>query len=186
MARKRNGPQPPENGPLELPVLDLPSAHPCYGCAACCHYVAVEIDPPTVPKDYDQVRWYLTHRDVCVYIDWEGDWYVEFKTLCEDLTEAATCASYRERPELCSDFSAEECEKTTQEPAHRVLFTSLSEFLEWFQAKRPRSFERYMNFRRTLIRKREEDSKGPAPRPRARRSRARAPGTGGVQSSTSI
>jgi hypothetical protein len=90
MARQGDGAQLSENGPLELPLIDLPSAHPCYGCAACCRYVAVEFDPPTVPRDYDQIHWYLTHRDVSVYIDWEGDWYVEFKTLCEHLTARPT------------------------------------------------------------------------------------------------
>jgi Fe-S-cluster containining protein len=199
MARQGDGAQLSENGPLELPLVDLPSAHPCYGCAACCRYVAVELDPPTVPRDYDQIHWYLTHRDVSVYIDWEGDWYVEFKTRCEHLTEAATCAAYRDRPELCSDFSVEECEKTTQEPAHREIFTSFSEFLEWFQRKRPRAFERYMSFRRGLLGKRERESKGDAAHPPGRGSTASTRGsarkrtrartgrtTTGVQSSTSI
>ena len=186
MARKRNGSQPRGNGPLELALVDLPSAHPCYGCAACCRYVAVEIDAPTVPRDYDQIHWYLTHRDVSVYIDWEGDWYVEFTTRCEHLTEAAACGIYRERPELCSDFSAETCEKTTGEPAHRVLFTSHAQFLEWFQVKRPRSFERYMNFRRALLEKRGQESKGRSRSPRGGHSGAGVRGRAGVQSSTSI
>lgn len=138
-----------------LPLLELPGTHPCNSCGACCRYVAVEIDRPTTPRDYDQIHWYLTHGKVAVYIDWEGDWYLEFETVCDHLTSAAMCDVYRERPEICSDFSWETCEKTTAEPGHRVRFTRPPEFFEWLEAKRPRSFERFVAYRRRLIEARE-------------------------------
>ena len=148
-----------------LELLVLPSSHPCSACGACCSYVATEIDKPTTSRDYDQIRWYLTHRKVSVYIDWDGDWYLDFETQCEHLTEAKTCDIYEDRPELCSDFSFEECEPTTKEPAHRVQFKSSEEFFTWLQEKRPRAWKRYLAFKRALIEKRNEKAERPADPP---------------------
>jgi hypothetical protein len=68
--------------PLELPLVQLPSAHPCSSCGECCTYIATQIDDPQSFRDYDQIHWYLTHENVQVYVDWEGDWYLEFLTRC--------------------------------------------------------------------------------------------------------
>ena len=143
----------------ELPLLALPGAHPCQDCGACCTYVAAEIDDPTTALDYDQIHWYLTHHGVAVYIDWEGDWFLEFESRCDHLTEQKTCGAYRDRPELCADFSWETCEKTTQEPGHKHRFTVPDEFFAWFERRRPRSFERYLSFRRDVLKKREKSSR---------------------------
>lgn len=140
-----------ERPPSELPLLSLPSSHPCEGCAECCRYVALEIDNPTTPKDYDHIFWYLTHRDVAVYIDWEADWYVEFQTRCEHLTDFGTCGIYRERPHICSDFSWDTCERTTREPAARYRFEKAEDFFAWLEKRRPRSHARYLAFRRELL-----------------------------------
>jgi len=111
-------------GDLELPLVALPTSHPCHECGKCCHYIAVEIDRPTAFRDYENIYWYLTHRNVCVYIDWEGDWFIEFATPCDHLTEAKTCGVYEERPKICSEFSWDECEETTQERAWKYRLTS--------------------------------------------------------------
>jgi Fe-S-cluster containining protein len=146
----------------KLPLFELPGTHPCNSCGECCRYVAVEIDRPTTPRDYDQIHWYVTHRGVAVYVDWEGDWYLEFETVCDHLTPAATCGVYRDRPELCAEFSWETCEKSTGEPGHRVRFTQPSEFFEWLETKRPRSFEKYVDYRRRLIEARDAGDSGEA------------------------
>jgi hypothetical protein len=156
-------------GPLELPLVVLPQAHPCAGCAACCRYVATQIDRPTTNGDYDQIFWYLAHRDVSVYIDWEGDFYLEFQTLCDNLTPGGTCRIYRERPELCSDFSFEECEKGTGEPAHKARFEKPEEFLAWLERRRPKAFARFVDYRAKLLRERDRRARGGA----AARRRAR-------------
>lgn len=137
-------------GVLELPVLRLPSAHPCHECGACCRYVATEIDNPTAFTDYDHIHWYLAHRAVSVYIDFEGDWFIEFETVCNHLTENSTCGIYEERPQICSDFSWEECEQTTQERAWKYRFTTPEEFWAWHRERRPKAFARYMKGREKL------------------------------------
>ncbi len=139
---------------LELPMLELPTAHPCSACGKCCHYIAIEIDNPSSFKDYDELYWYLTHRAVCVYIDWEGDWFIEFETVCEHLTETHTCGVYEERPRICSDFSWNECEVTTKENAWKTRFDTYEDLTQWMQEKRPRAWENYVKMRGKLMAKR--------------------------------
>ncbi len=144
---KSNGAIPTGGGRLELPLIQLPGSHPCHECGDCCRYIAIEIDNPTSFADHDHIYWYLSHRDVSVYVDWEGDWFIEFKTVCEHLTEQVTCGVYEDRPQLCSDFSWEECEKSSGESAWKYHFDTPEQYNEWHREKRPRSFERYLTQR---------------------------------------
>jgi Fe-S-cluster containining protein len=142
------------SGSLELPLVNLPGSHPCADCAQCCRYIATQIDDPTAFKDYENIFWYLAHRDVSVYIDHEGDWYLEFRTLCRHLTPSATCEIYAERPLICEDYSFEECEVTTREPGYRTRFESHEQLLDWLRERRPKAYQRYMRRRRELVRRR--------------------------------
>jgi Fe-S-cluster containining protein len=157
---RRNGT--PAEGSLELPLVSLPGSHPCSDCGQCCNYVATQIDDPTAFRDYENIFWYLTHRDVSVYIDHDGDWYLEFRTVCRHLTPSATCGIYAERPLICEDYSWEECEVTTREPGYRQRFGSHQELIDWMRVKRPKGFERYMRKRRELLKKRAAQAKGRA------------------------
>ena len=139
---------------LELPLLDLPQAHPCHNCGECCNYVAVEIDNPGGFRDYDNIYWYLTHRGVSVYVDWEGAWFIEFETSCRHITPGRTCGIYEDRPHMCSDFSWDECEKTTQERAWKHRFETPDQFLAWAQERRPRQYQRYLEKRNAMLRER--------------------------------
>jgi Fe-S-cluster containining protein len=150
---------------LELPLVQLPSAHPCHGCGECCHYVAVEIDKPSAFRDYDHVFWYLAHRGVTVYVDWEGGWFLEFETVCENLTPAKTCGIYEQRPYICSSFSWEECERNSKEQAWKYRFRTPDEFFEWLRETRPRSFERYAKQRRRVLNERSRVRKRAQPIP---------------------
>jgi hypothetical protein len=152
--------------PLELPLVELPRAHPCHACGQCCTYVAVQIDSPTAFDDYENIYWYIAHRGVSVYVDWEGDWYIEFATVCEHLTPERTCGAYAQRPKMCSEFSSDECEVTTKERAWKVRFQTPDEFYGWFREKRPASFARYMKRRRQLLRKRGNGGEPLLPPPR--------------------
>ena len=142
------------SGTLELPLLDLPSKHPCHRCGECCEYVAVEIDKPTAFADFDHIFWYLTHRSVSVYVDWEGEWFIEFATPCEHITPGRTCGIYEDRPKICSSFSWEECEKNTQEKAYKHRFEKPEEFFDFLLEKRPKAFERYAKQRQKMLQER--------------------------------
>jgi Fe-S-cluster containining protein len=149
-----------ERSPLELPLVTLPASHPCRDCAQCCRYIATQIDDPTSFREYENLFWYLTHRDVSVYIDHDGDWYLEFRTECRHLSPSGTCGIYAERPQICETYSFEECEVTTREPGYRHRFQSYTELLDWLRAKRPRAYERYMRRRREMLKRRRQRTEG--------------------------
>ena len=151
-----NGKSGPAAGPLELPILkNLPTVHPCHDCGHCCTYLAIEIDAPTGLEDHEHIHWYLTHRGVSVYVDWESDWFVEFQTVCEHLTDKKTCGIYEDRPKICSDFSWDECEKTTGERAWKYRFLTPDDYIEWHREKRPKSYGRFLKARARMKRRRE-------------------------------
>lgn len=74
----------------------------CRKCGArCCRYMAMEIDEPENREDYDNIRWYLLHRGVSVFIDHDDKWHVEFEAECEALGDDQLCSMYESRPVLC-------------------------------------------------------------------------------------
>lgn len=82
----------------------------CKDCdAKCCKYVSVEIDKPEDENDFENIKWYVAHENVNVYVDEEGDWYIEFLTPCEFLEEGNKCKSYNNRPKICRDYEHDEC-----------------------------------------------------------------------------
>jgi len=82
----------------------------CESCdAKCCKYVVLDIDTPETKEDFENVRWYVAHKDVEVYVDFEGVWNVRFITMCEHLNNSDRCDIYDNRPEVCREFSYETC-----------------------------------------------------------------------------
>lgn len=157
-SRSRQTPKAPEQGGGAdvsltsdglLPVIQKDSDHPCFECAKCCTYVAIEIDAPTTMKEYDYIVWYLYHEGLSVFVDWEGDWFVKFETRCKHLTGEGLCGIYEQRPAICKDFDWRECENTIRdEPADKWLFEEAEQFLEWLQRRRPKAFQRFQRFMR--------------------------------------
>ena len=148
----------PRSITLDLPLVNIPVAHPCSGCGDCCTYVATQIDNPSTFKQYENIYWYLTHENVAVYIDWEGDWYLEFQTRCRNLTETRACGIYIDRPVVCSEFSWTDCERNSGLQGWRHYFKSYEDLLGVMQAKRPKAFARYAAKRRALLKERERSA----------------------------
>jgi len=95
----------------------------CQVCGAkCCRYVAVEIDKPTTAEDFDDIRWYVAHENVTVFIE-DGDWFICFDSKCQYLTPENTCSAYEHRPKICADHSVEDCEESDGEPDRVDLCT---------------------------------------------------------------
>ena len=75
---------------------------PCVECEAqCCRYVAVEIDTPKTKKELDDVRWYLLHENIYVFVDHDDAWHIEFRTRCRALGDDHLCHEYADRPQIC-------------------------------------------------------------------------------------
>ena len=80
-----------------------------YCTAKCCKYFALPIETPTSHKDFDYIRWYLLHESASVFVD-EGDWYILVHTRCKHLQSNNLCGIYHTRPQICRDYSTDNCE----------------------------------------------------------------------------
>lgn len=82
----------------------------CDNCEAqCCKYVAIEIDAPESLEDFENIRWYVAHKNIHVYVEEDGTWNVEFLTPCEHLGENNRCMAYERRPQICREYHQGEC-----------------------------------------------------------------------------
>ncbi len=95
----------------------------CEHCAAaCCRYLALPMDKPTNERDYDDIRWYLMHEGVTVFVE-EGDWYVQYQTRCKNLGADNLCMVYETRPEICREYEPNGCDYTSGTYGYDHLFT---------------------------------------------------------------
>ncbi len=113
-----------------------PYTPPCDECGgSCCKYVAIEIDKPTCKADYDNVRWYLVHRDVNVFIDHEKKWYIEFKTPCIHQGDDNRCGIYEDRPKICRSHGNEEGGCEYYSSPYSEYFESEEKFIDYLEKK---------------------------------------------------
>lgn len=92
----------------------------------CCKYYTVIIDEPEDADDFDELRWFLAHKNNYIYLD-EGDWHLNVASDCRFLGDEGRCNIYEHRPSVCRDFGhKEECEFTGDFDFDRV-FRSLKD-----------------------------------------------------------
>jgi uncharacterized protein len=103
----------------------------CDGCDLCCRHVAVEIDAPETDKELDQIRWFLLHKDVWIFVDNDDSWNMQVNNACEKLTNEGMCGYYEERPAICREYSASSCEKNGDGDSFKVIWKSVDEFEKW-------------------------------------------------------
>jgi len=108
--------------------------NPCDGCDLCCRHVAVEIDAPETEKEYDQIRWFLLHENVWVFIDNDDSWNMQVNNKCKKLKEDGWCGYYEKRPIICREYSSENCERNGDGDSFKIMWKSLEEFNEWVKA----------------------------------------------------
>ena len=111
----------------------LTHGHPCHSCGAtCCRYVAVALAPPRDGGDRDLIHWYLSHQQVCVYIDKDGDWWVQVGTDCRHIAAGGGCGIYESRPQLCRDYGTHACERADHDDENIAEFTTVEQFELFF------------------------------------------------------
>ena len=103
----------------------------CEGCSICCEHICMEIDKPTTKDELHDILWYLMHQDVIVFFDDEDDWFIEFKTKCKALADDKKCTIYSERPNICREYSQEDCERYGEGEYYEEIFRCREEFLEY-------------------------------------------------------
>ena len=75
----------------------------------CCRYFALPIDKPKEWEDFDFIRWYLLHERSAVFTD-EGSWYLLVQNPCKHLGDDNRCGIYETRPQICRDYTTNNCE----------------------------------------------------------------------------
>jgi uncharacterized protein len=101
---------------------------PCQTCESkCCRYFALQIDTPRAKDDFENIRWFLCHEDVAVFIE-KKKWYLEIKTKCRYLTKNNLCGIYDKRPLICREHDNSTCEMAAGHFNHTHSFDSLEEF----------------------------------------------------------
>ncbi len=81
----------------------------CVRCTRCCHHVSLQLDTPEDEADFEDIRWYLLHENVKVFVD-GVDWYIEFATPCTKLADE-TCTIHDVRPAICAGYDPDNCER---------------------------------------------------------------------------
>lgn len=117
-----------------MSAVELPPENRCAACeSVCCRYIAVHIRPPRHRDEYELIRWYLAHRDVCVYIDTDEDWMVQVATPCTHL-ENHRCTIYPRRPKVCREYENHSCEQAAGGEENIAEFTTIEAFERFFRA----------------------------------------------------
>lgn len=102
-----------EPGPADRhsnrPTL-LPGQSLCDHCSAkCCKYFAWPIERPSARSDFDYIRWAMLHSQTTFFVE-DDDWYVLVHTTCKHLRSDNLCGIYETRPEICREYSTNDCE----------------------------------------------------------------------------
>ncbi|MEM7452923.1 MAG: YkgJ family cysteine cluster protein [Planctomycetota bacterium] len=80
-----------------------------YCSAKCCRYFALPIEAPQSAADLEYIRWYLLHEYASVFVE-EDTWYILVHTRCRELQDDNRCGAYETRPQICRDYTTDECE----------------------------------------------------------------------------
>jgi uncharacterized protein len=121
----------------------------CDRCAGlCCRYFALQIDNPKTARHYDDIRWYLMHENVVVYIE-NKKWFVGILNKCKNLAADNRCGIYHTRPRICRGYSTDNCDYHGAEYGFEVLFTSAEQLEAYARTKLKKS-------KRTAVKKKSD------------------------------
>lgn len=118
--------------------------HACLKCdGKCCRYFALPIETPEDWDDFDDIRWYLCHEDISVFVE-DGDWYINVKNKCRHLSEKDyRCQNYELRPHICRQYDTENCDLTGDDYGYELHFHDDKQMEEYMKIKfGPRVFEK--------------------------------------------
>jgi uncharacterized protein len=108
----------------------------CAKCeGTCCRYVALPLETPETKGDFDDIRWYLAHKGVSVFVD-KGDWYINFASDCRHLhARQHTCDIYEKRPRICRNYKTSKCDLSAREYDYDLHFTDDAQMEEYIKIK---------------------------------------------------
>ena len=103
-----------------------------YCSAKCCRYFALSIDRPSELKDFDFMRWYLLHDRATMFVD-DENWYLLVHTTCKHLQSDNRCGIYHTRPEICREYSTDNCE-FDDDTTYDKYFETAEQVVEYVEA----------------------------------------------------
>lgn len=107
----------------------------CAECnGLCCRYFALPIDTPKTWADFDDIRWYLSHRGVSVFVE-KGDWYLQVNARCKYLDSRHRCRQYPLRPRICRTYHTRNCEKTSDDYGYELHFFNDKQMIEYMRSR---------------------------------------------------
>jgi Fe-S-cluster containining protein len=115
----------------------------CSACGGqCCNYFALQIDTPTTAEEFDNLRWYLAHKQVAIFIEGTA-WYLQINNPCQNLTPKGACGIYEQRPQICRDYGWDpsgksECHGTDRPCDHDHFFSTREELEAYLIQKKKR------------------------------------------------
>ena len=149
----------------------------CGTCVAlCCRYIAVEVDAPDVPKDFETLRWFLLHQHTQLFIEGRT-WYLMMFTRCRELTDQNMCGIHPQRPSICREYTPNWCDRDEAEARTKMthIFRTPEELDAWSARWVKRYEAKKLKARREARAKRARRAKRDAARrTAARRSTARS------------
>ncbi len=99
----------------------------CEHCTGhCCKYLALPLDPPATARDFDDMRWYLMHEGVLIFVE-DGEWFIQFATRCRNLLPNNMCGIYESRPRICREYKAGDCDYIGGDYGYDHLFTHVDQ-----------------------------------------------------------
>ncbi len=109
----------------------------CEHCTGlCCRYVALPIETPENRQDFDDIRWYLVHEGMSVFIE-DGDWFLNIQSTCRHLQPDQRCRIYHTRPRICREYSVENCDYHSGDYGWEEHFTCPEHLDEYFKNHGP-------------------------------------------------
>ena len=114
----------------------------CCKCTKCCEYVNVKLDTPETEEEFDNILWYLLHKDVYVWIGKKNKWYVRFNTPCRPLKKGS-CEEYNKRPMLCREYSQKKCENYKPAKDEKHSFHTRNDLILYLKKKKKQFYGFY-------------------------------------------
>ncbi len=96
----------------------------------CCRYIALPIDKPDDRESFEEIRWFLMHEGVTVFVT-DGQWYVSVATRCKHLDEQGMCDAYATRPAICRNYSSDNCDYHGGEYEYQLFFTHAGQLADY-------------------------------------------------------
>ena len=114
----------------------------CDRCTAmCCRYFALPLDTPETAGQFDDIRWYLLHRDVEVFVE-DGEWYLHVLRPCKHLLPDNRCGIYETRPRVCRKHTTKTCEYHDGDYGYEQHFTTADALAEYAKAYLRRKYRK--------------------------------------------